>query len=64
AASEICERLSNDHGIYIQAINYPTVARGEERLRIVPNPHHTMKMIDDLVFSLVDAWIKTGLSLN
>lgn len=64
AAGEICERLSNDHGIYIQAINYPTVARGEERLRIVPNPHHTMKMIDDLVFSLTEAWIKTGLKLN
>lgn len=62
-ANEICNRLLTDHGIYIQAINYPTVARGEERLRIVPNPHHTAKMIDDLVESLVDVWQKTGLGL-
>lgn len=64
AASEICDRLLNDHGIYIQAINYPTVARGEERLRIVPNPHHSMKMIDELVNSLTDTWLKTGLKLD
>lgn len=64
AAGEICDRLLNDHGIYIQSINYPTVAKGEERLRIVPNPHHTMEMIENLVFALTDAWIKTGLRLN
>lgn len=62
-ATEICNRLLNEHGIYIQAINYPTVARGEERLRIVPNPHHTSEMIDKLVDSLVDVWCKTGLKL-
>ena len=63
-ANEICNRLLSDHAIYIQAINYPTVARGEERLRIVPNPHHTMQMIDHLVDSLVSVWLKTGLKLS
>ena len=62
-AAEICDRLLNEHGIYIQAINYPTVARGEERLRIVPNPHHSMEMIDNLITSLIDVWGKTGLKL-
>lgn len=63
AANEICNRLLTDHGIYIQAINYPTVARGEERLRIVPNPHHSPEMIEKLIVSLVDVWTKTGLKL-
>lgn len=63
-AAEICDRLLNEHGIYIQSINYPTVARGTERLRIVPNPHHTMEMIDKLVDSLIASWVKTGLKFS
>ena len=63
-AADICNQLLEDHGIYIQSINYPTVARGEERLRIAPNPLHTMEMIDKLVTSLVNVWIKKGLPLN
>jgi len=62
-ASAICDRLLDEYGIYIQSINYPTVARGEERLRIVPNPHHTPAMIDELVYALVDVWTKNGLEL-
>jgi 5-aminolevulinate synthase len=62
-AGEICDRLLHDHGIYIQSINYPTVARGEERLRIVPNPHHSMEMVEKLITSLIDVWVKTGLKL-
>jgi 5-aminolevulinate synthase len=62
-AGEICDRLLNEHGIYIQSINYPTVARGSERLRIVPNPHHSAEMVEKLISSLIGVWVKTGLKL-
>lgn len=55
-AADICNLLLQDYNIYIQSINYPTVARGEERLRIVPTPLHTIEMIDNLVVSLKKAW--------
>jgi len=64
AAYEISDRLLNDHSIYIQAINYPTVARGTERLRIVPNPHHTPAMVENLISSLVGVWKKIGMPLK
>jgi len=55
--SELCKQYSdtllNDHGIYVQPINYPTVAVGEERLRFAPTPLHSDALISDLVSALI-----------
>ncbi len=57
--SEISNILLNDFGHYIQPINYPTVPKGTERLRITPGPLHTDKMISDLTVALKYAFNKT-----
>jgi len=63
-ASLLCNHLLDRYSIYIQSINYPTVERGTERLRIAATPYHTSEMIDQLVDALKQVWKDIGLSLK
>jgi 5-aminolevulinate synthase len=65
---ELCKQASDllldRHGIYIQPINYPTVARGTERLRITPTPAHDLRLIRQLAEAMVSVWHELNLPLG
>ena len=59
---KISDWLLEDFGIYVQPINYPTVPKGTERLRITPSPVHTDADIEYLVNSIAQLWSQCALA--
>lgn len=55
-SSQIADTLLFEKGHYVQAINYPTVPKGEEKLRLAPTPKHTKEMMDKFVEDTVDVF--------
>jgi 5-aminolevulinate synthase len=60
-AKRASDSLLVNHGIYVQSINYPTVAVGSERLRITPTPGHTVEQMEHLVRAVTNVFDKLGI---
>jgi len=60
----LCNQIADllrDKGHYVQAINYPTVAKGEEKLRLTPTPKHTQSMMDKFAQDISDIFHKLNI---
>ncbi len=56
------DMLLSEYGIYLQPINYPTVPKGQELLRVSPTPNHSKEMVDHLVESVREVFLRLGLT--
>lgn len=63
-AKSVSDELLYKYKIYVQSINYPTVAKGEERLRITPTPGHNEGHMEYLVGALQTIWHERGLKME